>query len=337
MMYASENLYRKKKEGSDAIICQLCQHYCTLKPGKTGICGVNTNEDGKLKNLVYGHPSALHVDPIEKKPLYHVLPASKSFSLGTVGCNFKCSFCQNWQLSQNHEIDTSEEISPEDIVQLAQRYDCATIAYTYNEPTIFWPYAKDIAIAAQKEGIRSIFVSNGLESAEVVDDMKGLIIAANIDLKSFDPVYYKKELKGDLEGVLQTMKRMKANGIWVEVTTLVIEGHNDSDEELGKMAAFIAEELGVETPWHLSAFHPDYKMLDTQPTSIETLQRAKAIGEAAGLQFIYVGNVPVEHSTYCPNCHERLIERFGFGSGHIHVTDEGTCGFCSTKIPGIWR
>lgn len=337
MMYANENLYRKKKEGSDAIICQLCQHYCTLKPGKTGICGVNTNEAGKLKNLVYGHPSALHVDPIEKKPLYHVLPATKSFSLGTVGCNFKCSFCQNWQLSQNHDVDTSEEISPEDIVKLAQRYDCATIAYTYNEPTIFWPYAKDIAIAAKKEGIRSIFVSNGLESAEVVDDMKGLIIAANIDLKSFDPVYYKKELKGDLKGVLQTMKRMKANGIWIEVTTLVIEGHNDSDEELGKMARFIAEELGVETPWHLSAFHPDYKMLDTRPTSLETLQRAKSIGEAAGLQFIYVGNVPVEHSTYCPACEERLIERHGFGSGHIHITDKGTCGFCGAKIPGIWR
>ncbi|MDX1295136.1 MAG: AmmeMemoRadiSam system radical SAM enzyme [Sulfurimonadaceae bacterium] len=337
MMYANENLYRQKKEGSDAIICQLCQHYCTLKPGKTGICGVNTNEDGRLKNLVYGHPSALHVDPIEKKPLYHVLPASKSLSLGTVGCNFKCSFCQNWQISQSRDIDTSNVVTPEDMVELAQRYDCATIAYTYNEPTIFWPYARDIAVAANAAGIRSIFVSNGLESAEVVDDMKGLIIAANIDLKSFDPVYYKKELKGDLEGVLQTMKRMKANGIWVEVTTLVIEGHNDSDEELGKMARFIAEELGVETPWHLSAFHPDYKMLDTQPTSLETLQRAKGIGEAAGLHYIYVGNVPVEHSTYCPECKERLIERFGFGSGNIHISAEGTCEFCGTTIPGIWR
>ncbi|MEA3372416.1 MAG: AmmeMemoRadiSam system radical SAM enzyme [Campylobacterota bacterium] len=334
-MENATNLYRPK-EGSDAIICQLCQHYCTLKPGKTGICGVNTNENGRLKNLVYGHPSALHVDPIEKKPLYHVLPASKSFSLGTVGCNFKCPFCQNWQISQTHDIDSSEVVTPDHIVELAQRYECETIAYTYNEPTIFWPYARDIAVAAKKAGIRSVFVSNGLESAEVVDDMRGLIVAANIDLKSFDPVYYKKKLKGDLEGVLQTMKRMKANGIWVEVTTLVIEGDNDSDEELGKMARFIAEELGVETPWHLSAFHPDYKMLDTPPTSIETLQRAKAIGEAAGLHFIYVGNVPVEHSTYCPECAERLIERFGFGSGNIHIDREGCCEFCGEKIPGIW-
>ena len=336
MIYANKNLFRKKSEGSDAIICQLCQHYCTLKPGKTGICGVNTNEAGKLKNLVYGHPSALHVDPIEKKPLYHVLPASKSLSIGTVGCNFRCSFCQNWQISQSHDIDTSTVVTPEDMVELAQRYGCATIAYTYNEPTIFWPYARDIAVAAKKAGIRSVFVSNGLESKEVVDDMKGLIIAANIDLKSFDADYYKKELKGDLEGVLETMKRMKANGIWVEVTTLVIEGLNDSDEELGKMARFIATELGTETPWHLSAFHPDYKMLDTHATSIETLQRAKAIGQAAGLHFIYVGNVPVEHSTYCPACKQRLIERFGFGSGHIRIGSDGKCGYCGEPIPGIW-
>ena len=336
MMYANENLFRKKHEGSDAIVCQLCQHYCTLKPGKTGICGVNANEGGRLKNLVYGHPSALHVDPIEKKPLYHVLPASKSLSIGTVGCNFRCSFCQNWQISQSHDIDTSALVTPEDMVELAQRYGCATIAYTYNEPTIFWPYARDIAVAAKEEGIRSVFVSNGLESKEVVDDMKGLIIAANIDLKSFNAEYYKKELKGDLEGVLETMKRMKAAGIWVEVTTLVIEGLNDSDAELEQMAQFIAEELGVETPWHLSAFHPDYKMLDTAPTSVETLQRAKAIGEAAGLHFIYVGNVPVEHSTYCPACKQRLIERFGFGSGHIRITETGTCSFCGETIPGIW-
>ena len=336
-MYANDNLFRKKKEGSDAIICQLCQHYCTLKPGKTGICGVNTNEEGKLKNLVYGHPTALHVDPIEKKPLYHVLPGSKSLSLGTVGCNFRCPFCQNWEISQNHTIDTSETITPEEMVALAQRYGCPTIAFTYNEPTIFWPYARDIAVAAKKEGIRGVFVSNGLESKEVVEDMKGLIVAANIDLKSFDADYYKKTLKGDLEGVLETMKHMKAVGIWVEVTTLVIEGLNDSDGELGKMARFIAEELGTETPWHLSAFHPDYQMLDTQPTSIETLARAKAIGEAAGLHFIYVGNVPVEHSTYCPACKQRLIERWGFGSGHIHVTEEGKCEFCGEAIPGIWK
>jgi pyruvate formate lyase activating enzyme len=337
MTPANSNLYRKKNEGSDAIICQLCQHYCTLKPGKTGICGVNTNENGTLKNLVYGHPSALNVDSIEKKPLYHVLPGSKSLSLGTVGCNFKCPFCQNWQISQTHDIDTSMTVTPERMVELARAHDCATIAYTYNEPTIFWPYARDIAQAALQAGIRSVFVSNGLESKEVVDDMKGLIIAANIDLKSFDADYYKKELKGDLNGVLETMKRMKAAGIWVEVTTLVIEGLNDADEELGKMAAFIATELGVETPWHLSAFHPDYQMLDTQSTSVETLQRAKAIGQAAGLHFIYVGNVPVEHSTYCPACGQRLIERHGFGSGQVHVIPDGHCEFCGERIPGIWE
>jgi len=336
-MFANENLYRKKGEGSDAIICQLCRHYCTLKPGKTGICGVNANEDGRLKNLVYGHPSALHVDPIEKKPFYHVLPGSKSLSIGTVGCNFQCPFCQNWQISQTHAIDMSRTITPEAMVDLARRYGCDTIAYTYNEPTIFWPFARDIALAARDAGIRSLFVSNGLESPEVIEEMKGLVIAANIDLKSFNAAYYKKSLKGDLEGVLDTMKRMKEAGIWVEVTTLIIEGENDSDGELDRMAGFIATELGVETPWHLSAFHPDYKMLDTAPTSVETLSRAKTIGVNRGLQFIYVGNVPVEHSTYCPACKNRLIERWGFGSGQIRITPQGACGFCGETIPGIWN
>jgi pyruvate formate lyase activating enzyme len=332
---SADRLYRPK-EGSDAIVCQLCRHYCTLKPGKTGICGVNTNEKGELKNLVYGHPTALHVDPIEKKPLYHVLPGSRSLSLGTVGCNFRCSFCQNWQISQTHEIDGSETVTPEQVVALALEYDCATVAYTYNEPTIFWPYARDIALKAKEAGLRSVFVTNGFESDETIEDMAGLIVAANVDLKSFQADYYKKELKGDLEGVLASMKKMKAEGIWIEVTTLVIEGVNDSDEELGKIAAFVADELGTETPWHVTAFHPDYKMLETLPTSIETLERAKSIGLSAGLEYIYIGNAPADNSTYCPKCGERIIERHGYGIGEISLDEEGRCRYCGHKIPGIW-
>jgi pyruvate formate lyase activating enzyme len=332
---SADKLYRLK-EGSDAIVCQLCRHYCTLKPGKTGICGVNANEKGELKNLVYGHPSALHVDPIEKKPLYHVFPGSRSLSLGTVGCNFRCSFCQNWQISQTHEIDGSETVTPEQVVALALEYDCATVAYTYNEPTIFWPYARDIALKAKEAGLRSIFVTNGFESEETIEDMAGLIVAANVDLKSFQADYYKKELKGDLEGVLASMKKMKAEGIWVEVTTLVIEGVNDSDEELGRIAAFVANELGAETPWHVTAFHPDYKMLETPPTSLETLERAKSIGLSAGLEYIYIGNAPADNSTYCPKCGKRVIERHGYGIGEISLDAEGKCRFCAHQIPGIW-
>jgi len=330
------NFYRHK-EGSDAIVCQLCQHYCTIKPGKTGICGVNANEDGEYRNLVYGHPSALHVDPIEKKPLYHVLPGSRSFSLGTVGCNFRCPFCQNWEISQTHDIDTSRVWTPENIVGMATMHGCASVAYTYNEPTIFWPYAKDIAVLARAQGLKNVFVTNGLESKETVEDMKGLIDAANVDLKSYKADYYKKTLKGDLEGVKETLVRMKEAGIWVEVTTLVIEGHNDSDEELKAMAEFLANELGPDVIWHLTAFHPDYKMLDTPPTSIETLERGRAIGKKAGLHYIYLGNVLTDASTYCHHCGELLIERDGYTLLGNYLTDDGTCPNCATKIPGIWK
>ncbi len=329
------NFFRSK-EGSDAIICQLCQHYCTIKPGKTGICGVNSNENGELKNLVYGHPSAIHVDPIEKKPLYHVLPGSRSFSIGTVGCNFRCPFCQNWEISQTHEIDTSKSWSPQNLAGMATMHGCASVAYTYNEPTIFWPFAKDIALISQAMGLKNVFVTNGLESRETVEDMTGIIDAANVDLKSFKADYYKKTLKGDLEGVKETLVRMKNAGIWVEVTTLVIEGDNDGDDELRGMAEFLVSELGPDVPWHLSAFHPDYKMRETPSTSIETLERAKAIGKAAGLHYIYLGNVLTESSTYCHNCGEKIIDRDGYALHANHITPEGQCPKCATKIPGIW-
>jgi pyruvate formate lyase activating enzyme len=328
--------YYKKEEGKERIICLLCRHFCKLKEGQVGICGVNKNVDGELKTLVYGHPIALNVDPVEKKPLYHVLPGSSVLSFGTVGCNFKCPFCQNWDISQESKVNEEIKVSPEQMVELALEHGSQSIAYTYNEPTIFYPYAKDIGVIAKEKGLKNIFVSNGFESAEIIEDMASWVDAANIDLKSWDDAYYKKVLKGGLEVVKDTLRRMVAVGIWIEVTTLIIEGDNDSDSDLREMAEFIANDLGKHVPWHLSAFHPDYKMLDNHATKLETLERAKTIGQKAGLEYIYLGNVPVHGDTYCPECHELLIDRTGY-TVTINNLIEGHCPKCNRAIEGIWK
>ncbi len=320
----------------DKIVCLLCRHYCKLKDGQVGICGVNKNENGKLVNLVYGKVSAINIDPIEKKPLYHFLPGTTSLSIGTVGCNFQCPFCQNWQISQSKDINNSYEVTPKQLVDLAVEKGCKSISYTYNEPTIFYPFAKDVALLAKEKGLKNVFVSNGFESPEIIEDMVGVIDAFNIDIKGFNSQYYKKYLKGGLEGVLDTLKRLKEKNFWVETTTLIVPGDNDSDEELSKIANFIAKELDANTPWHISAFHPDYKVQDKEATSLETLKRAYDIGKSAGLNFIYMGNVALPSITYCPNCHEELIVRNGYLLVKNEIKD-GKCPKCNTKIPGIWR
>jgi len=317
-----KQFYKPYKEGT--LICTLCQHYCKIKEGKTGICGVNKNIGDKIECLVYGYPSAMHVDPIEKKPLYHFLPGSNSFSLGTVGCNFHCSFCQNWTISQTHNIDKSRYFSPQDIVALALQNDCKSIAYTYNEPTIFYPYARDIALEAKKSGLKNVFVSNGFESSEVIDDMVGIIDAANIDLKSYDAKYYQKKLGGNLDKILESLKHFVKNGIWIEVTTLIVPTQNDSDEELEKIAGFIANELGVHVPWHISAFHPDYKENNLPATSIKTLKHAYAIGKEKGLHYVYMGNVGARIQTLCPDCGTPIDRSSGY------------CPQCKRKIEGVF-
>jgi len=328
-----EKFYDKLPGGK--VRCKLCSHYCTLREGQTGVCGVNKNEGGKLVNLVYGKIAAIHIDPIEKKPLYHFLPGTRALSIGTVGCNMQCSFCQNWTISQIRKVEQQDYVSPQELVQLALRYDSKSIAYTYNEPTIFYPYARDVALEAQKYGIRNVFVTNGIESKEVVDDMKGIIDAANVDFKAYDEKYYKRELKAPFT-VRETIKRMKQNGLWVEVTTLIIPGINDQPEHLEKIARFIANEVGTETPWHLSAFHPDYKMTDRPPTPLTTLEQAEEIGRKAGLKFIYIGNVGKKNITYCPNCGASLIERVGYIILAYRLID-GKCYQCNTQIPGVWN
>ncbi len=325
---------RYKDEKS--ITCLLCKHYCTLKEGKSGICGVNYNIDSQLVNKTYAHPSAINIDPIEKKPLYHFLPASQSLSIGTVGCNFRCPFCQNYNISQTSDVNESITYTPEDIVALALKYQTQSISYTYNEPTIWYPYAKDIGILAKEKGIKNVFVSSGFESKEVLNDMQSWLDAANIDLKSFSHEYYKKVLKTDLEGVLESLKAFAKSSIWLEVTTLLIPGINNSQEEVAQMAEFISQELGTEVPWHLSAFHPDYKMRDTPHTSLESMLQAKEIAKSYGLKYVYLGNIQTDTSTYCPKCNHELIDRRGF---HAKITGmhNGVCIQCKEKIAGVWQ
>jgi len=327
------DLYRVENE---KIVCELCRHYCKLKDGQVGFCGVNMNDAGRLKNLVYGKVSALNDDPVEKKPLYHFLPGSRALSLGTVGCNMKCPFCQNWQISQSRDIEAAHSVTPEQIVALAKQRACASIAYTYNEPSIFYPFARDVALLAKENDIKNIFVSNGMESPEEIEDMRGVIDAFNIDIKSFNQDYYKKVLKGSLEGVLDTLRLLKKNGFWVECTTLIVPGDNDSDEELESIASFIADELDRFTPWHISAFHPDYKVLDRSPTSIDVLERAERIGRLCGLEYIYLGNVANRGITHCPGCGAALIERDVYSVVNDRLVD-GKCPECGRAVEGVWR
>lgn len=319
------------------ITCLLCAHRCSLREGQRGICHVNSNEEGALKNLVYNHPSALNIDPVEKKPLYHFLPGTLTLSLGTVGCNFRCPFCQNWSISQEKEVDTSRVITPEQIVAAAIEHETPSISFTYNEPTIFYPYARDIGLLAKEKGIHSVFVTNGFQTPELIKDMASFVMAANVDLKSFQPEYYKKTLKGWLEVVKENLIHMQDAGIWIEITTLLVPGHNDSDSEIETMAAFISEKLGKHTPWHFSAFHPDYQMSDgNHRTPPETLLRARRIAEQHGMEYVYLGNIATGNTTYCPQCQKELIKRSGFGSGQVMIQN-GKCPHCTYPVEGVWK
>ena len=326
--------YRYKNENS--IVCLLCKHYCVLKKNKHGICGINYNEESKLLNKTYAHPSVIHIDPVEKKPLYHFLPGSQSLSIGTVGCNFRCPFCQNYSISQTAVVDTRERYSPQRIVDLALQHGVQSISYTYNEPTIWYPYAKDIGILAKEHGMKSIFVSSGYESQEVYADMQAWVDAINVDLKSFSHEYYKRVLKTDLDGVLDSLEAFSKSDIWLEITTLLIPGINDTQEEIEKMAEFISGKLGRDIPWHLSAFHPDYKMQDTPPTSLERLLQAKSIAKNYGIKYVYIGNIANDTSTYCPHCSKKIVERAGYTIEDIALVN-GACKYCGEKIQGVWQ
>ena len=319
--------------------CNLCAHRCTIKPDRRGICGVRENRDGVLYSLVYGTLIAEHIDPIEKKPFFHVYPASNSYSIATVGCNFNCEFCQNHEISQMPRstlVITGEDILPAEIVAQAKKSGSKTIAYTYTEPTVYLELAYETAKIAHENGLKNVFVTNGFMTAEAIEMMAPFLTAANVDLKSFRDEFYKKRCGARLNPVLESLKKMKEMGIWVEITTLLIPALNDSDEELKDIAQFIAG-LGKETPWHISRFHPQFKMLNVPVTSISSLHRAVEIGKQSGLKYVYSGNVPGDEGehTHCSHCGNLLIERYGFRIASINLAGN-KCSKCGTELEGVF-
>lgn len=331
-----EALLYKRLEGKK-VSCFLCAHHCLIEDGGFGICQVRKNQDGTLYTFAYGSVAAANIDPIEKKPLFHMLPGSKSYSIAAVGCNFACGFCQNWQISQKKEADklavAFHQMLPEEIVASAIRYKCRSISYTYTEPTIFFEYALETAKLAKEKGLYNIFVTNGYMTKDALLMIKPYLDAANVDLKYFNEESYRKVCGAKLAPVLETISLMHKMGIWIEVTTLVVPGENDSKEELKGIASFLAG-IGKEIPWHISRFHPDYKMTDLEPTPLEKLKEALAIGKDAGLYYVYVGNVLEEDRTYCYGCKKTLISRFGFEVIENNL-ENGLCPGCKRKLEGV--
>lgn len=321
--------------------CHLCAFRCILRPSTRGVCRVRENRDGALVTLVYGRAVAEEIDPIEKKPLFHFLPGTASYSIATVGCNFRCQFCQNWEISQivrDAQLIVRRELPPEVVVAKARETGCASIAYTYTEPTIFFEYAYETARLARQAGLRNVFVTNGYETPEAIEAIAPFLDAANVDLKAFSDEYYRRVCGARLQPVLDTLRLMVRLGIWVEVTTLLVPGLNDSEEELRELTSFIAGELGPDVPWHVSRFFPAYKMADHAVTPAESIRRALRIGREAGLRYVYGGNLPLsegQEDTACPNCHRVVIERAGVWLRANHLRD-GRCPDCGTPIPGRW-
>jgi pyruvate formate lyase activating enzyme len=279
----------------DSVVhCRLCRHNCTIRPGRRGICNVRMNIDGDLFSLNYGKIVAANIDPIEKKPLYHFLPGTSSYSIAAPGCNLHCRQCQNYSISQVSPDDQLDlpVMSPEEIVRNAVNSHCASISYTYTEPTIFYEFAFDTAVLAKTAGLKNVFVTNGYIEQEPLERIAPYLDAANIDLKGFSADTYRSLFGARLEGVLESIINYRKLGIWLEITTLVIPGINDSDSELAQIAQFIAENVGADTPWHISRFHPAYKMSDLPPTLVAKVLRGVEIGQTAGLKFVYPGNIP---------------------------------------------
>ncbi|MBC7130355.1 AmmeMemoRadiSam system radical SAM enzyme [Candidatus Bathyarchaeota archaeon] len=324
---------------NSAVQCFLCNHRCRVEDGGRGLCGVRENQGGTLYSLVFGKIAAVAVDPIEKKPLFHFLPGSTAYSIATVGCNFSCLNCQNYDISQFPKPKKpviGRDVPPEEIVEEAKKHGCRSIAYTYTEPTIFFEYAYEIAKIAKKKGLRNIFVSNGYIGEEALEAIAPYLDADNIDLKSFSDQFYRKVCGARLEPVLETIRRHKELGIWIEVTTLVIPNLNDSEENLRKIAEFLAA-LDENIPWHVSRFYPAYMLPDLYPTPIETLDKARKIGLEVGLKHVYQGNVPGEgENTYCPSCGRLLIRRFGY-QVFINNIEDSSCPYCGAHISGVWH
>jgi pyruvate formate lyase activating enzyme len=319
------------------IECTLCPHRCKISDGKRGICGVRESHEGKLNTMIYGLATSVTPDPIEKKPLYHFYPGTYVLSFGTVGCNFKCLNCQNYGISQaKMESMRFRELKVEDILDIAKRYKCEGVAWTYNEPTIWYEFTYDGCVIAKKEGLYTCYVTNGFIEKEPLEKISPYLDAMNIDVKSFSEDFYKKICKAKLQPVLDTCVLAKELNIFVELTYLIIPGHNDTEEEIKKYCKWVVDSLDENTPIHFSRFHPDYKMLDSIATPMSTLHRAYEIAKEMGIRYVYLGNVPhgEYENTYCSNCGELLIERIGF-STRSHYAKGGKCPKCGSVIPLI--
>jgi pyruvate formate lyase activating enzyme len=330
-----------EKLGNGIILCNLCAHNCRIMPDTFGICGVRKNVDGVLYTSTYGHLIATNIDPIEKKPLYHFLPGSKTFSIAAPGCNFQCGFCQNWQISQIRNraseqfAEHSKLVPPEEIVSQAIDSNCSSIAFTYTEPTVFYEYMIDVSRLARSRGVRLVIVSNGYMSEVALETLTPYIDAYNIDLKSLSEDFYRENCHARLKPVLDTLQHIKQFGKWLEVTTLVIPGENDSIGELEGIAAFIAG-IGPETPWHISRFFPNYRFDDYMPTPINSLENALEAAKKNHLKYVYIGNTAHSNTTSCSSCGNPLIERRGY-SINSSIKKEGKCPSCGEGIYGVWE
>jgi len=321
------------------IRCELCPHHCEVEKGKRGACRVRENSDGRYYSLVYGNPCAVHVDPIEKKPFYHVLPGTLSFSLATAGCNLSCKFCQNWEISQAKPDDTlNYRLSPEQAVEIAAHNQCRSIASTYVEPTIFIEYMLDLGRLARDRKLLKVVHSNGYINPAPLNDLCHVLDAACIDLKGFTDEYYRDLTVGSLKPVLATLKQLRDRKIHTEIVNLVVPGRNDDLQQIRAMSRWIRTELGPGVPLHFTRFTPLYKLKSLPPTPIPTLEAARKAALDEGLHFVYIGNVPgheAEHTT-CPQCQSRVIERTGYRIRMLQLRD-GACAQCGLPIPGIWK
>lgn len=344
MVYSGEPLLGKReasyytKVDSQTVQCQLCSRRCLLTDGMRGFCRVREAEKGKLYTLVYGIPCAYHIDPIEKKPIFHMLAGTSAFSVATAGCNLRCKFCQNWTISQRPPEETDNiKMAPEEVVELALKNNCSSIAYTYSEPIIFYEYMLDTAKLAKEKGIKNVMVTAGYINEEPLRELCQYIDAANVDIKGFDKKYLREVCGQELEPLLEALRIFKEEGVLIEITNLIVPTLNDDMQTIEKMCLWIKDNLGEDTPLHFSRFTPMYQLKNLYLTPVATLEQAKAVAEKVGLKFVYIGNLPghpAEH-TFCPDCKTLLIERIGYTIKQNNIID-GKCKSCGRPIPGIW-
>lgn len=336
LSWTEARYYRKLSDKN--VQCELCPWQCVVRPGRRGHCEVRENSNGTYYSLVYGLLATYHNDPIEKKPFYHFLPGSTAFSLATAGCNVDCKFCQNWELAQRRpEEIPGYRFSPEEIVGHAKRWNCVSIAYTYNEPTVFAEFIYDTALEAKKQGVRSVVISNGFIGKKPLLDLCKVLDAYKVDLKAFTEEYYRDVVGGRLAPVLDTLVTLKSQGVWTEIVYLTVPTLNDDMNKIKEMVKWISNELGPDVPLHFSRFYPKYKLKNLPPTPVSTLEKARNIAHDSGLLYVYLGNIPGHEgeNTYCASCQKILIRRMGYHIYENHVVD-AKCRFCGNQIPGVW-